>query len=62
MRRKGYGSRSVCLSVCYHSNCHILPRLRVESAVLRGSLQRSKCMYSVDFAENALFVSFGVIC
>ena len=31
--REGYGSRSVCLSVCYHASCYI-PRLRVQFSVL----------------------------
>jgi hypothetical protein len=60
MRRKGYGSRSVCLSVTTLTATYI-PRLRVESAVLQGSLQRSKRMYCVDFTEKASFGSFGVI-
>ena len=29
--------------------------------VLYGSFQHSKFMYCVDFAENALFSSFGVV-
>ena len=52
---------SVCLSVCYHANCYI-PRLRVQFAVLQGSLWRSQFMICVDFSENALFTSLGVIC
>ena len=59
--REGYGSRSVCVSVCYHASCYI-PRLRVQTAVLQGSLWRSERMICVDFAENVLFSSFGVIC
>ena len=31
--REGYGSRSVCVSVCYHASCYI-PHLRVQTAVL----------------------------
>ena len=59
--REGYGSWSVCLSVCYHASCYI-PRLRVQFAMLQGSLWRSQFMICVDFSENALFASFGVIC
>ena len=63
--REGYCSwfvcLSVCLSVCYHASCYI-PRLRVQFAVLQGSLWRSQFMICVDFSENALFASFGVIC
>ena len=59
--REGYSSRSVCVSVCYHASCYI-PRLRVQTAVLQGSLWRSESMICVDFAENVLFSSFGVIC
>ena len=59
--REGYGSCSVCVSVCYHASCYI-PRLRVQTAVLQGSLWRSERMICVDFAENVLFSSFSVIC
>ena len=59
--REGYGSWFVCLSVCYHASCYI-PRLRVQFAVLQGSLWRSQFMICVDFSENALFSSFGIIC
>ena len=59
--RKSYGGHSVCVSVCYHASCYI-PRLRVQTAVLQGSLWPSKCIICVDFAENVLFSSFGVIC
>ena len=41
--REGYGSWFVCLSVCYHASCYI-PRLRVQFAVLQGSLWRSQFM------------------
>ena len=47
-------------TVCYHANCYI-PRLRVQSVVLQGSLWHSKGMICVDLSENALFTSFGVI-
>ena len=55
--RKGYGSRSVCVSVCYHASCYI-PRLRVQTAVLQGSSRRSKHMICVDLTENVLFQSW----
>ena len=53
--REGYGS---CLSVCYHTSCYI-PRLRVQFAVLQGSLWRSQFMICVDFSESALFASLA---
>ena len=59
--REGYGSRSVRVSVCFHASGYI-PHLRVQTAVLQGSLWRSERMICVDFAENILFSSFGVIC
>ena len=40
---KGYGSHSVCVSVCYHASCYI-PHLRVQTAVLPGSLWHSERM------------------
>ena len=52
---------SVCLSVCYHNSCYI-PYLQIQFVVLKGSLWHSKCIICVDFSENALFASFGVIC
>jgi hypothetical protein len=65
MHRKGYDSRlvSVCLSVCYHSNCHILG-LNVENKVPLGFSWQSQCMYCtcVDFIENASFKTSGDIC
>jgi hypothetical protein len=60
MCRKGYGSRSVCLCVCYHSNCHILG-LYVENNMPLGFSWQSQRMYCVDFVKNALFKSFGNI-
>ena len=59
--REGYGSRSVCLSVCYRASCYI-PRLYVEIQVSLGFLCWSSRMYCVDFVENALFKSSGEIC
>ena len=58
--REGFGSCFLCVSVCYHARCYI-PCLRVQTAVLQGSLWRSKRIVCVDFAEKALFSSFGVI-
>ena len=59
--RKGYGSRSVCVCVCYQANVYI-PRLYVESRVPLGFLCCSQCMYFVDFVENALLTSSGETC
>jgi hypothetical protein len=61
MRQKDYGSRSVYLSVCYHSNYHILG-LYIENKVPLGFSWQSQHMYCVDFVDNALFKSFGDIC
>jgi hypothetical protein len=52
---------SVCLSVCYHSNCHILG-LYVENKAPLGFSWQSQRMYCMYFVENALFKSSGNIC
>ena len=59
--REGYGSRSVCESVCYRASGYI-PRLYVENNVPLGFLWRFQVMHCVAFVENALFKSSGDIC
>ena len=61
MRREGYGSRCVGVSVCYRTGCYIL-RLYVEIKVPLGFLWRFQDMHCVAFVENALFKSSGDIC
>jgi hypothetical protein len=63
MCRKGYSSRSVCLSVCVSVTAltaNILG-LYIENKVPLGFLWQSQCMYCVDIVENALFKSAGDI-
>ncbi len=58
MSWKGYSSRSVCVYLCYPSNCSL--DLYIENKVPLGF---SCHMICVDFVENALFKShFGDIC
>ena len=65
--REGYGSLSVCvsvcvcLSVCYHASCYI-PRLYIEITVPLSFLWCSQDMHCVDFIENTSFKSSGDIC
>ena len=62
---EGYGSHSVCVCVCvcvHYCTSGYITRLEVSSVVLKGFLWHFKRIYCVDFAENALFSSFGVIC
>jgi uncharacterized membrane protein len=51
----------VCLSVTTLTATYLIYESKVQCYNL-GSLRRSKHMYCVDFAENALFANFGVIC
>ncbi len=56
--RGNYGSYSVCVhvSVCYHSNCHILGSYVENKVPLGFSWQIIfQLMICVDFVENALF-------
>ena len=56
---KGYGSLSVCLSVSTLTATQLIFESKVRyHSVLHGVL---KDFHRVDFADNALFKSFGVI-
>ena len=61
MRREGYDNSSVCVSVCYQANCHILG-LYVQNKVPLGFSWQLQPTICVDFVENGLFKSSGDIC
>ena len=51
----------VCVSVFYNARCYI-PHFLVSSRVSSGFSWHFQQLHFVDFAENTLFSSFGVIC
>ena len=55
----GYGSRSVCLSVCYHIFGDIV-HLYVTMIAIRFT-RYAPDFYKRDFCEKALFTSYGII-
>ena len=53
----------MCLCICYQASCyiHVLCCTSPKCSIIRFLIWHCKCMYCVDFAESALFVSFGSI-
>ena len=63
--RKGYGSRCVCVCVCVHGVLHVSATYLVYKSQIgcyKAPCVSNVAMHCVDFAENTLFSSFGVIC
>ena len=61
--REGYGTWSVCVSVClsvrHHESCHYAQR-SVQPKVPTASAQAGKHFKYGVFSKNALFKSYGV--
>ena len=56
--REGYGSCSVCVSVCYQATCScLIPGLYVDDKVPLGFFFDFQDRHCVDFIENTLFKS-----
>ena len=53
---------SVCLSVTMPAATYLVCKSKVRCYKVPYGVSNLKPMYCVDFAENALFPSFGVIC